>query len=135
MSENSAQGRKTIQAGKGTVLLVDSLALLQAGDAEAVVIVAQADRKAVTAASQHSLTAIFVASQPAGAERDVLSAGDEEGVPCAAISTTDAAVDVASLWTSGKVASTNAACRRRGVKEGMSVHQAAGILLAMLGVG
>lgn len=43
MSEDRAQGRKAIQVVAGTVLLVDSITMLQATDAESVIVVAEAD--------------------------------------------------------------------------------------------
>lgn len=136
MSEKVAQGRKAVQVGAGTALLLDSIALMQAEDAESVVVVVQTDPQLVAEAVRHRAAAVFFASTADESQYAALAAGDKEGLPCSAVTTLVAgsAVDPAQLWENGKVAAVNSVGRRRGVKEGMTVQQAAGLILAMLRV-
>lgn len=137
MSENGSQGRQTVQVGTGTVLLLDSTTLLQAKDADSVIVVAQTDPQVVAEAAKHRTAGIFIASVADESQHAALATGDKKGLPCAAIETAAAgsSIDAALMWASGKVVAVNAFARRRGVKEGMTAQQAAGLILAMLRVG
>lgn len=136
MSEGKAQGRKAIQVGKGIALVVDSLSVLAPSDAEAVVIcAAPCDRESITLALKAHPAAIFLNASAGEGDQDGLSAADEAGIPCATVDMSAAhATDSKAMWSSGKVAALNAAARRRGAKEGMSVQHTAGLLLAWLRV-
>lgn len=137
MFENGSQGRKAVQVGTGTALLLDSITMLQVKDAESVIVVAQTDPQVVAEAAKHRTAAIFIASAADESQYAALAIGDKEGLSCAAIETAAAgsSVDAALMWASGKVVAVNAVARRRGVKEGMTAQQAAGLILAMLRVG
>lgn len=136
MSESSAKGRKAIQVGSGTILVVDSLLALAAADAESVIVCAEpCDRGSVEKSIIARPAALFLASSAPEMECAGLAAADEAGVPCAAVvSPTGLAVESRAMWASGKLSAVNTAARRRGAKEDMSVQQAAGLLLAWLRV-
>lgn len=136
MSENGSRGRQVIQVGAGTVLLLDSIKMLQIKDAESVIVVAQTDPQTVVEAARQRTAAIFIASVVDESQNAALAAGDKEGLPCAAIETSvdGSPFDSALMWARGKVVAVNVVARRRGVKEGMTTQQAAGLILAMLRV-
>lgn len=134
--ESPQQGRKAIQIGSGTVLLVDSVSVLSATDAESVVVCAvPCDRDSVARTLIARPAALFLAGTTQEVEYAGFAAADEAGVPCATVGSAVAPPDGAkSMWSSGKLSAINTAARRRGAKEGMSVQQAAGLLLAWLRV-
>lgn len=136
MAESPQLGRKAIQIGSGTVLLVDSMSVLSATDAESVVVCAvPCDRDSVTRAVIARPAALFLGGTSQEVEYSGFAAADEAGVPCATVGSTLAAPDGSrAMWSSGKLSAINTAARRRGAKEGMSVQQAAGLLLAWLRV-
>jgi len=75
--------------------------------------------------------ALFLVSLENDADEAGLGAADASGIPCAAVTSTPLHQgDGHALWLAGKVAAANAAARRRGVKQGMTVQQAAGLLMA-----
>lgn len=136
MSDPFPQGRKAIQVGSGTILLVDSLSVLLATDAESVIVcAAPCDRDSVEKSLIARPAALFLTGASQEVEYPGLAAADEAGVPCAAVGPLTAPPNgPKSMWTSGKLSAINTAARRRGAKEGMSVQQAAGLLLAWLRV-
>lgn len=136
MPESPQQGRKAIQIGSGTVLLVDSMSVLSATDAESVIVcAAPCDRDSVTRALVARPAALFLVGTSQEVEYSGFAAADEAGVPCATVELAVASpAEPKAMWSSGKLSAINAAARRRGAKDGMSVQQAAGLLLAWLRV-
>lgn len=136
MPELPQQGRKAIQIGSGTVLLLDSMSALSATDAESVVVcAAPCDPDSVARALIARPAALFLASTSQEVDYSGFAAADEAGVPCATVGSAVAPPDGSkAMWSSGKLSAINTAARRRGAKEGMSVQQSAGLLLAWLRV-
>lgn len=136
MSESLPQGRKAIQVGSGTILLVDSLDVLSAGDAESAVVCAvPCNPESVERALAARPAALFLAGSTEEGDSAGFAVADGAGVPCAAVGSVSAPpAGSRPMWSSGKISALNATARRRGAKEGMSVQQAAGLLLAWLRV-
>lgn len=134
MGETDESGRMALTYPGGRVVVVDSVSLLKPEDAGAVVVGgSHCARQAVAYALRSQPAALFLNDAGKGLDGAGISGLpllDEAGVPGAAVDCMTARIgDGASTYATGRLSVVNETARRLGLREGMAVQQAVGLLI------